>query len=317
MSKIMATPAARKAAGERRVDLAKVRGTGVTGYVQLLDVLGYKGVKATPLASAVAQYYDVDLGKVDSDGTISKADVLAYKQDQQGQQGAVIPLSAMRAVIARRMSESLTNAPQYTNHTSFCAKELEKFLAEFTQVSLAKSGIKPTYSDLLIKASAMALRDNMMMNSSFMGTYIEIHEQINVGLAVALENGLIVPNIKNADKLSLIEITQERKRLVDKARAGKLEPQEYSGGTFTISNMGAFPVDNFTPIINLPEAAILGVGTITQKVVPVDGNIGIMPMMGISVTSDHRHIDGATSGLFMKRLKEIIENPTSMEDSNG
>jgi pyruvate dehydrogenase E2 component (dihydrolipoamide acetyltransferase) len=314
MSKIMATPAARKAAGDRRVDLAKIHGTGVTGYVQLSDVLAFKGVSATPLAQAVAQYYNVDISRIDSSDTISKEDVLAYKKAMQEN---VIPLSGMRSVIARRMSESLTNAPQYTNHGSIDASELKKFLAVYTERNIAQNGIKPTYSDLLIKATAMALRDNMMMNSSFLETHIKIHEQINVGLAVALEDGLIVPNIKNADRLTLSEITAERKRLVDKAREGKLAPEEYSGGTFTISNMGAFPVDNFTPIINLPEAAILGVGTIADRVVPVDGNIGIRPMMGMSVTSDHRHIDGATSGKFMKRLKEIIENPTCMEESNG
>ena len=314
MSKIMATPAARAAAGDKRIELTKVHGTGVTGYIQLSDVMGYRGVSATPLAQAVAEYYAVDLSKVDADATIHKADVLEYKQ---GMRDNVIPVTGMRAVIARRMSESLTIAPQYTNFGSIGANELKKFLAVYTEANLASNGIKPTYSDLLIKAAAMALRDNMMMNSSFMETHIKIHEQINVGLAVALEDGLIVPNIKNADRLSLSEITAERKRLVDKARAGRLAPEEYSGGTFTISNMGGFPVDGFTPIINLPEAAILGVGTIADKVVPVDGNIGIMPMMSVSVTSDHRHIDGATSGMFMKRLKEILEHPTSMEDSNG
>lgn len=314
MSKIMATPAARAAAGDRRIDLSKVHGTGVTGYVQLMDVLGFKGISATPLAQAVAKYYNVDIANVDSSGNIRKEDVLAYKKAMQDN---VIPVTGMRAVIARRMSESLTNAPQYTNHGSICASELKKFLAMYVEKNLAQNGIKPTYSDLLIKAVAMALRDNMMMNSSFMETHIKIHEQINVGLAVALEDGLIVPNVKNADRLSLSQITAERKRLVDKARAGRLAPEEYSGGTFTISNMGGFPVDNFTPIINLPEAAILGVGTIADKVVPIDGNIGIMPMMSMSVTSDHRHIDGATSGMFMKRLKEIIENPTCMEDNNG
>ncbi|MBT3319997.1 MAG: 2-oxo acid dehydrogenase subunit E2 [Clostridia bacterium] len=314
MSIIMATPAARKAAGDKRVDLARIHGTGVTGYVQLSDVLAFKGFSATPLAQAVAQYYNVDINQIDSRDTIGKEDVLAYKQAMQDN---VIPLSGMRSVIARRMSESLTNAPQYTNHGSIDAGELKVFLAQLAQQSVASGGIKPTYSDLLIKAAAMALRDNMIMNSSFMETHIKIHEQINVGLAVALEDGLIVPNIKNADRLSIGQITAERKRLVGKAREGRLAPEEYSGGTFTISNMGAFPVDDFTPIINLPEAAILGVGTIADTVVPVDGNIGIRPIMRMSVTSDHRHIDGAVSGMFMKRLKEIIEHPTCMEDSNG
>jgi pyruvate dehydrogenase E2 component (dihydrolipoamide acetyltransferase) len=211
------------------------------------------------------------------------------------------------------MKESLDTAPQYTAHSSVCVYELKKFLAAYAEESLAHKWVKPTYSDLLIKAAAMALKGNLMMNSSFNETHIMIHDDINIGLAVALEDGLIVPNIKSADKKTLFEITAERKRLVDKARAGKLLPEEYSGGTFTISNMGGYPVEYFTPIINLPESAILGVGTIVDKVVPVDGNIGIRPMMGISLTSDHRHIDGAVSGAFIKRLKEIIENPAIME----
>lgn len=306
-----ATPAARKAAQERRIDLAKIAGTGIGGYIQLSDVMGYKGVRATPLAGSVAAYYKIDLASVAGTGDkITKADVLKH----EGKRSAnIIPVKGMRAVIAKRMQESLRNAPQYTNNGTVCVYALKDFLKSFTEKCVARTGVKPTYSDLFIKAAAMALRDNMMMNSSFRDTYIEIHESINVGLAVALDDGLIVPNIKNADQKSLETITLERKALVDKARAGRLLPEDYTGGTFTISNMGQYPVDNFTPIINLPEAAILGIGTITDQVVPVDGNIGIRPIMGYSVTSDHRHIDGVVSGKFMKRWKEILENPTCME----
>ena len=312
MSSIMATPAAKKAAAERRIDLAKVKGTGIGEYIQLSDVLLFKGVKATPLAKAAAAYYGVDIERLGPDGNvIKKADVMRYRQNRQNH---IIPISGIRGVIARRMKESLATAPQYTNHSSLCVYELKKFMKKYIEKNLEQNGIKPTLSDILIKAAAIALRDNMIMNSSFHETYIEIHEDINIGLAVALDDGLIVPNIKNTDQKTLSEITRERKSLVDKARAGKLQPKEYSGGTFTISNMGRYPVEHFTPIINLPESAILGVGTIVEKVVPVDGNIGIRPMMGISLTSDHRHIDGAVSGAFMKRLTEIIENPTFMEE---
>ena len=310
--KTMATPAAKRVAGERKLDIAKITGTGIGGYIQLSDVLEYKGIKATPLAQAAASYFGIDLEKIHTGrNKITKADVLAYQDNKKAN---IIPLSGIRAVIARRMQESMLKAPQYTNHGEVCAYEFKKFMETFKEKCLAQTGIKPTVSDLLIKAAAMALRDNMMMNSSFCETYIEIHKDINVGLAVALEEGLIVPNIKNADQKSLFEITAERKALVDKARAGKLLPEDYSGGTFTISNLGQFPVENFTPIINLPEAAIMGVGTMVDRVVPVDGNIGIRPMMAISVTSDHRHIDGVTCGKFMKKLKEIIENPGTMEE---
>ena len=273
MHRVMATPAARRAAQERGVDLVKVNGTGEGGYVQLSDVLTAGTRSATPLAKAYAAYYKLSVSDIGESGRVTKADVLRFMEGAQKAK----PLSGMRRVIAQRMKESMDTAPQYTTHAPVCAYELKKLLGEQTKRSLERGEAKPTYSDLLIKAVAVALRDN-----------------------------------RNADNKTLAEITAERKRLVDKARAGKLLPEEYAGGTFTISNMGGFPVEYFTPIINLPESAILGVGAIMDKVVPVDGNIGIRPMMGLSLTSDHRHIDGATSGMFIKRLKEIIENPESI-----
>ena len=309
MQKVMATPAARRAAKERRVDLGKITGTGESGYIQLSDVLQVRDKGATPLAKAYAAYYGVDIGEIESAGRVTKADILRLKDGDR----TLIAVSGMRDVIARRMKESLDTAPQYTSHASVCAYALKLYLASYTEKCVARGEAKPTYSDLLIKAAAMALRGNIRLNSTFGKTQITVHKDINIGLAVALEDGLIVPNIKNPDKKTLYEITAERNRLVNKARAGKLLPEEYTGGTFTISNMGGYPVEYFTPIINLPESAILGVGTIVEKVVPVDGNIGIRPMMGISLTSDHRHIDGAVSGAFIKQLKEIIENPASME----
>jgi len=308
MQRVMATPAARRAAQERSVDLISITGTGEGGYIQLSDVPYGAVKKATPLAKAYAAYYRLNVSDIGESGLVTKADVLRFMEGAETSK----PTSGMRRVIAQRMKESMDTAPQYTTHAPVCVYELKKLLGEQTKLSIERGDVKPTYSDLLIKSVALALRDNMLLNSSFAGDQVVIHRDINIGLAVALEDGLIVPNIKNADKKTLAEITAERKRLVDKARAGKLLPEEYAGGTFTISNMGGFPVEYFTPIINLPESAILGVGAIMDKVVPVDGNIGIRPMMGLSLTSDHRHIDGATSGLFIKRLKEIIENPESI-----
>lgn len=315
MQRVMATPAARRMAQERRIDLNRVTGTGDGGFIQLSDVLSAKTKTATPLAMAYAAYYGLDISAIKSDRAITKADVLDYRD----RTGTIISVSGMRSVIARRMKESLDTAPQYTTHYSVCVYELKKFLAACTEKSLKQGEAKPTYSDLLIKAVALALKDNMLLNSSFSETQIIVHKDINVGLAVALENGLIVPNIKNADRKTLLEISAERKLLVDKARAGKLMPEEYAGGTFTISNMGGYPVEYFTPIINLPESAILGIGTMIDKVVPVDGVVCIRPMMGLSLTSDHRHIDGAVSGAFINRIKEIIENPASMvtEEQHG
>jgi pyruvate dehydrogenase E2 component (dihydrolipoamide acetyltransferase) len=147
-----------------------------------------------------------------------------------------------------------------------------------------------------------------------MGDHILVKGAINIGLAVSLgENGLVVPNIKNVQTLTFDEIATRRCALVNKAREGRLLPDEFAGGTFTISNLGQTPVQFFTPIINLPESAILGIGNITDKVVPIDGGIGIRPMAALSLTSDHRVIDGAVAEKFMKDLKEYIENPSMME----
>jgi pyruvate dehydrogenase E2 component (dihydrolipoamide acetyltransferase) len=304
MQNVMATPSARREAKERRINLEKITGTGEGGYIQLSDVLRTKKT-VTPLAKAYASHYGIDVESIEKEGRITKADVLNFRQTGDN----LIPVRGMRSVIARRMKESLDTAPQYTTHVSVCVYELKKVLKAYTEKNIACGGDKPTYSDLLLKAAAMAIHDNMIINSSFCETHIAIHKDINIGLAVALEDGLIVPNIKNADKKKLSEITAERKRLVDKARAGKLMPEEYSGGTFTISNMGGYGVEYFTPIINLPESAILGVGAITDKVVPVDGNIGIRPMMGLSLTSDHRHIDGAASGAFFETAEGDNRKP--------
>jgi pyruvate dehydrogenase E2 component (dihydrolipoamide acetyltransferase) len=308
-NKIMATPAARRAADARGIHLKNITGTGVGGYVQLTDVLACKKQKATPLAKNYALFYGINIEGLTCAGKlIKKADILQI----QDKEPITIPVTGMRAVIAKRMQESLRTVPQYTNHASIDVYALKKFLAGYAQISIQENGIKPTVTDLLIKAAALALREHMILNSTFGETEITIHKDINIGIAVALENGLIVPNIKGADKKTLIEITSERKRLVEKARAGKLLPEEYSGGTFTISNMGGYPVEYFTPIINIPESAILGIGMIADKVVPFEGGIAVRPMMGISLTSDHRHIDGAASGEFIKQFKAIIESPEIM-----
>ena len=317
------TPAAKRAAAERGIDLAKLVPTGVTGYIQLSDVLSMhsdalrlslESKKATGLAKAIAAKHNIDLSLISAEGTIRKADVLQYMQGLS--RGKTIPHSAMRKVIARRMAQSMREVPQYTLFSEVEVGELCALMEAYAAKMLEVNDVKPTYSDLFIKAAALALAKHERLNSSFFDDRIEIHSSINVGLAVALGDGLIVPNIKDADRLPLIEVTRERKRLVELARGGKLPPQEYAGGTFTITNLGQYPVRFSTPIINQPESAILGIGAIEKKVVPVENDaIAIRPVVGISLTLDHRHIDGAAGAAFLAELKRLLQNPNEL--TNG
>ncbi|MDL2236429.1 2-oxo acid dehydrogenase subunit E2 [Christensenellaceae bacterium OttesenSCG-928-K19] len=313
MKRVMSTPAARRVAGEKRIDISGIKGTGQGGYVQLSDVLSYKGGKATFLAKAVADYMDINIGAIKKDGVIKKADVLEYKE-RMGQD-QIIPLDGMRKTIATRMVESLQTAPQYTIMGEADAYKLLPFMKEYKARCMETIGIKPTFTDLFTKACAIALMKNPLLNSSFMGDHILLKGNVNIGLAVSLgEKGLIVPNIKNAHMLTLEQITESRSDLVGRALEGKLKPDEYTDGTFSISNYGRSAVQYFTPIINQPESAILGIGDTTNRVVPIDGGVGIRPMIGLSLTLDHRHVDGTTGEKFLADVKEILENPTMLED---
>ncbi|GHU62826.1 hypothetical protein AGMMS49983_05000 [Clostridia bacterium] len=323
MAKTAATPAARRTAEEKNIDIAAVRGTGIGGYVQRSDVLAFQGSADsgraaknsgtfTPLAKSIASYFDVDLASIRKDGPIRKADVLDYKANLGADR--ILSLDKMRSAIAQHMSESMSVAPQYTMMADIDCFALKRFMKDISEMVIAEMGIKPTYSDLFVKACAIALVKNPMINASFMGDHILLKSSVNIGIAVSLgDRGLIVPNIKNTQTLSLAEIALQRNDLVKRARAGKLLPDEFSGGTFTISNLGISPVQYFTPIINLPESAILGVGSMADRVVPIDGGVGVRPICGISLTSDHRTIDGTTGEQFIQDLKEILENPEILE----
>jgi pyruvate dehydrogenase E2 component (dihydrolipoamide acetyltransferase) len=221
----------------------------------------------------------------------------------------------MRKQIASRMSESMRTAPQYTMMMEVDCFDLKAYLKEFAERRQPDIGAAPTFSDLFIMACTIALLKNPLINSSFMGDHILVKGSINIGLAVSLgEDGLVVPNIKNAQSLTLDEIVRQRSDLVERARAGRLLPEEYSGGTFTISNLGVSPVRFFTPIINPPESAILGVGSIADKVAPIEGGLSVRPVGALSLTADHRNIDGAAAEKFMKDLKDILEHPEVMKE---
>ena len=262
-------------------------------------------IKISPLAKRLAKEKGIDVTKVNGTGPggrIVKEDVLAFGGAAVGEKIAAktIQLKGMRKVIAERLQESFQTIPHFYLSTEIDMTECVKIRAEKSP--------KPAFNDIIIKASALAISENPEINSSFKGDSIEIIGDINIGLAVAVDDGLIVPVIRNADKLAISDISKNRDELVKKARDGKLLPSDYEGGTFTISNLGMFEIDNFSAIVNPPQSAILAIGRIKQKPVIIDGNIGIRSMMQVTCSFDHRCIDGALGAKFLQKVKEYLEN---------
>ena len=183
-----------------------------------------------------------------------------------------------------------------------------------SEASKFKESLGVSFTDIIVKAVAYALKEHRIMNSTLEGDKIKVFDEINIGVATATPQGLVVPVVKNADKKSLSELSAEIKALVNKAREGKLEHSDVSGGTFTITNLGMYGVEAFTPIINPPEAAILGVGKIIQKPVVEENQVKIKPMMTLSLSFDHRIVDGAPAAQFLAKIKEILENPSILKD---
>lgn len=312
---VKASPAAKKMARDKGVDLVEITGTGPGGRIVERDVAAFiearsKSVKASPVAARMAADMGVDLGSIDKDTRIMKEDVLkAAASGAVSEGGSSIMPSAMRRVISERMTASWHTAPMVTLNLKADVTRLKGLRAGLIE-QCAAQGAKVSYNDILIKICAKALMEFPMINASFDGQGILLHEDANVGLAVALEEGLIVPNVKAAQRKTLLEIALETDALIDKAKGGRLTAEDVSGGTFTITNLGMFGIETFTPIINQPESAILGVNAMEDRPVVVDGRVEVRPIMYLSLTIDHRLIDGADGARFLARVKELIENPS-------
>lgn len=268
------TPAARKLAEEHKIDLARVVGTGPGGRVTREDVQKV-----------------IDAG---GQAPVSVATPVPAPTPQS------LPLRGMRKVIAERMHKSLQGSAQLTITTEVDVTQLIDRRQE------VQREFNATYTDFIVQACAHALKQHARMNAALAGDAIHLQDHINVGVAVALDEGLIVPVIGNTDKKSLQEIAQEARNLAEKARAGKLTLEEVSGGTFTVSNLGMYGVDGFTPILNTPQTGILGVGRIVEKPVIYRGEIAKRSMMVLSLTFDHRVIDGAPAGAFLQTVADLL-----------
>lgn len=273
------TPAARKLAQEHNVDLSRVTGTGPGGRVTREDVekaISEAATAPAPVAAPAA--------------TPASAAPVATSA----------PLRGMRKVIAERMHKSLQGSAQLTITTEVDVTQLIDRRQE------VQREFNATYTDFIVQACAHALKQHPRMNAALEGDTLKTQEHISVGVAVALEEGLIVPVIRNTAKKSLKDIAQEARGLAEKARAGKLTLEEVSGGTFTVSNLGMYGVDGFTPILNAPQTGILGVGRIVEKPVIYRGEIAKRSMIVLSLTFDHRVIDGAPAGAFLQTVADLL-----------
>jgi len=326
--RIFASPRARKAAGAEGIDLALLAGTGPEGRIVERDVLAYleAAPKITPVARRLAEQAGLDprtLMGSGAGGRITKEDVegaLARRQAamappalipivRPAEATADVPMSGVRAVIARRMAESHQTTAPVTLTTEVDATEFVIARERLKERLAGELGFNIGYNDLLIKLVAKALREFPYMNSRLQGDSIRRLSDVHVALAVDTDRGLLVPVIRDADRKGLAECARELREVVARAREGKALPDELTGSTFTITNLGMHEIDAFTPIINLPEAAILGVGRIKPQPAVVDGQIAIRQMMWLSLTFDHRLVDGAPAARFLQRIKQIVEEP--------
>ncbi|MEI3605147.1 dihydrolipoamide acetyltransferase family protein [Pseudogracilibacillus sp. SE30717A] len=320
--KVRATPAARKAARDNDLELRNVSGSGPKGRIHKQDVLDYtkeNEVLITPLAEKMAKDHGLDISAIKGTGVrgkIEKQDVESYLASQTASTGAEEPervkLKGLRKAVADKMLESARSIPHVTLTTEVDMTTVMNMRKQLLPAVEEQTGFRLSFTEIIIKAVAYTLTKYPTINASLIGDEIVLNKHVNIGLAVAVENGLIVPSIHDADKKGLAELTEVSKTLGMKARDSKLTPAEMTGSTFTISNLGMYAIDGFTPIINPPETAILGVGRINEKPVVVDKAIEIKPMMVLSLSFDHRAIDGAPAAEFLTALKETLENPFSI-----
>ena len=300
--RIFISPVARRLAEESQLDYRHVQGTGPNGRIIRMDVEAALAQRQAVAASVAAPPVTAPTAPVPelapAPAAVDTGEVVE------------IPLTSMRRTIAKRLSQSMQTAPHfYMTGVIDTGKlaDLRRQINEYAEK--APDPVKVGINDLIIKAVALALVRMPQVNVSFAEDKLIQKKQVHVGMAVALEQGLIVPVIHNADRLGILDITRESHRLAEAARTGKLHPEDLVGGTFTVSNLGMFDVDSFTAVINPPESAILAVGSITPTPVVVDGQIVVRDRMKVTLSSDHRAIDGAIAARFLQEFKRMLEEP--------
>jgi pyruvate dehydrogenase E2 component (dihydrolipoamide acetyltransferase) len=291
--RVKASPLAKKLAAEKGIDINKLSGSGDGGRIVKADIDSYKPAAATTAAPSGEK----------------KATIPTFAPIVSGQEAYTdIPNSQIRNIIAKRLAESKFSAPHF-----YLTMEINMDNAMTARTHLNEaSPVKISFNDLVVKACALALRQHPAVNSSWMGDKIRRYQHIHVGIAVAIEDGLIVPVIRFADQKTLPQIAAESKELSGKARNKKLQPNEFSGNTFTISNLGMMDIDEFTAIINPPDSCIMAVGRIKEIVVKKGEGFGVSNVMKVTLSCDHRSVDGATGAAFLQTVKKLLENPITM-----
>lgn len=284
-SRTLASPKARRLAGEQGKDIAAIKGSGPEGAVLAADLLAA--------------------------GRPQGAGIVVAREDTAATIAGELTLSNIWRIMAERTTQSWTSVPHFYLVREVNAGRLVAWREQMLRRS-TDPAVKVTYTDLLVKIVAAALRTHPRLNAFCSEGKVTLKEEIHIGLAVAVEEGLVVPVIHQADKLNLSEIARQREELVTKAHAGKLRPQDISGGTFTISNLGMYGADAFNAIIHQPQVAILAVGRIAERVVPVNGQPAVQPMVLLTLSCDHRAVDGARGAQFLDTLAALIEEPLGL-----
>ncbi|NBY30244.1 MAG: pyruvate dehydrogenase complex dihydrolipoamide acetyltransferase [Sphingobacteriia bacterium] len=294
--RVKASPLAKKMAADLGLSLSQIQGSGDHGRIVRRDIENYQGsaVSGTPQASGL--------------GTSMDLSAYLNRAAGQGESFKDLPLSQMRKTIARRLSESKNAAPHF-----YLTMEIDMDQAVEARARLNQnSPVKISVNDLVIKAAAMALRQHPVVNSSWLGDRIRQNEHIHIGVAMALPEGLVVPVLRFADQKNLVQLASQSKDFAAKAREKKLQPQDWEGNTFTISNLGMFGIEAFTAIINPPDACIMAVGAVRECPVVRNGQLGIGQRMTVTLSCDHRVVDGATGAAFLQSFALMLRDPVSM-----
>jgi pyruvate dehydrogenase E2 component (dihydrolipoamide acetyltransferase) len=305
--RIDASPLARRMAEEAGIDIAQIPGTGPGGRVVKRDIEVFLAhsrsqPSQTPAPSVILPTVAVE-ARPTAPAPLTPTGVTAADHSER-------ELSMMRKTIARRMAQSKSTAPHFYLTTEI---DMERAIAMRLSLNeLAAEEAKISFNDMILKAVANALRQFPQMNVSYADDKIRMHQRVHLSMAVALDDGLMTPVIRDCDRKSLGEIAREAKELTARARARRLKPEDYTGGTFSVSNLGMFDVEAFGAIINPPEAAILAVGTIKQKPVIMDGQLSIGHRMKVTLSGDHRAVDGVTGAQFLQIVKRLLEQPLTL-----
>lgn len=308
---VYATPRARLRAEEKNMNVEQIAGSGPEGLIIERDVLTFIPQKATPLAKTIARQEGVDVSDAvgsGAHGKVTRADIdaliAARKGSQDVRHGTLVPYEGKRKMIGDKMQESLRTHAQLSHQI-----KVDMSHAVELRESFKAADRKVSYNDFILMATARALMDFPVMNAELTDKGILQKDYVHLGMAVDTPSGLIVPVIRDADLMRLGEISACAAELADKAKHGKLVPTEYTGSSFTVSNLGMFGLECFVPILNTPESGILGVGKIEKQPVVINDEIVIRPMMCLTLTYDHRVTDGAPAAQFLARVKQYLENP--------